>query len=62
MPPVATTLSGNLAIFFAARIPNRVRLHLDILDRRHRIVALNHQLANARAPFGGVVLNHYRKK
>lgn len=58
---VASTLAAAVAIVFATVIPNRVRLQLDTFHRGNRVVALDHQLANARAPLRGVVLNHHRK-
>jgi hypothetical protein len=55
---VATILAAIVAIFlvvavgtvFAASIPNRVRQRLNVLDRRHGIVALDHQLARTERP------------
>ena len=53
----AILLAAIVATLFAATAPNRVRQHLDALDRRHGIVALDHHLARARAFFAGAVLN-----
>ena len=50
-----------VATLFAASIPNRVRQHLDELDRRHGVIALDHQFASARTLFIGAVLNDDRK-
>src|ERR1700729_1916791 len=54
---IAIPLPTVLATLFAAAIPNRVGQHLDELDRRHWVVALDHQLARTRALLIGAVLN-----
>ena len=48
---VATTLAAIVAILFAASIPDRVRQHLDELDWRHGVVALDHQFARREHTF-----------
>jgi hypothetical protein len=57
---VAATLVAVGAIFSRPR-PNRVCLNVNDLDGRGRIVALDHELADASALFDGVVLDHDRE-
>ena len=57
---LAILLAAIVATLFAATIPNRVGQHLDELDRRHGIVALDHQFAR-RDTFIGAVLDDDRK-
>src|SRR6185312_4109825 len=67
--PVAATFAAIVAIFLsaavgirsAAAVPDRIRKHFDAFDRRHGIVALDHQLARPRTLFAGAVLNDNRK-
>ena len=59
--PLAAALAAIIAFLVATGVPDRVRLHLDAFYRRDRIVALDHEFANAGAPLGGVVLDHHRQ-
>jgi hypothetical protein len=58
---VTTTLAAVVAILFATSIPDCVRQHLDELDWRRGVVALDHQLARPRTLLIGAVLNLYRE-
>ena len=58
---IAAALAAVIAVVAAARIPDRVRRHLDDLLRGLRVIALDHQLTDARASLGGVILEHDRQ-
>ena len=54
----AASLPAILTLLFAAAVrPNRVRQHLQRLDRRNRIVALDDQLTTSWTPFSGLISN-----
>jgi hypothetical protein len=52
---------GAIGTILTAPLPDRVSKHLNTFRRRHRIVALDHQLTRPWAFLAGAILNDDRK-
>lgn len=55
---VAATLAAVFAMFLAAGVPDRVSQHIENLDRRNGVIALDHELTTSRTLLGSSVLNN----